>query len=177
MFGLFPHCVRVCDARMMCGCDARVCVRSRVCAWVRGCARVCVCAYVCMRTRGKSRPPPPKKFEVLTLRMSIYTLFGRSMRQFHHIGSESQSPAEAAVCLGQNTVQKPEALLGEWLLGHDMWSGTARSFDICPAWTPPRCLPGHSGCRKTRQGQRAQNTFLLASAGYAYSLLCAGWSK
>jgi len=51
MFRLFPHCVRVCDARMMCGCDARVCVRLCVCACVCMGARVRVrvCAGMCVR--------------------------------------------------------------------------------------------------------------------------------
>jgi hypothetical protein len=118
----------------------------------------------------KARPPPPKKFEGLILKMSTYTLFGRSMRQFHHTGSESHCPAAIAVGLLQNTVQKPEALPALWMLARDSWSGTVGLFGTCPALTPPKCLPGRLVCRKTPQGLGVQTTFLLANARYACSL-------
>ncbi|CAB4136120.1 hypothetical protein UFOVP566_68 [uncultured Caudovirales phage] len=92
------------------------------------------------------------------------------MRQFHRTGSEFRCPVEAAACLLQNTVQKPEALPILWLLARDSWWGTVGSSGTCPAWTLPGYLQGHLACRKTRRGLGVRTTFLLASAKYACSL-------
>ena len=109
--------------------------------------------------------------------MLTYTLFGRSKRQFHRIDSGSHCPVAIVVGLLQNTVQKPEVLLGVLLLARDTWSGTVGSSGICPAWTPLECLPGHLGYRKTRRGLHVRNTILFANAEYACSLLCEGSSE
>ena len=80
MSGLLLRCVRVRCARMMCGC---VCAYAGAhgCAWVRMGAGAWVCARMCVCVHGeKSRPPLPKKIEVLISERSAYTLFGRSMR-------------------------------------------------------------------------------------------------
>ena len=104
-------------------------------------------------------------------------LFGLPKRKFHHRCSGFRYPGEAAVCLPQNTAQKPEALLAPWLLGRGSWSETVGLSGTCLALPPPSYLQGHSGYRRTRLMQRVRNTIWTASAGYACSLLCAECSE
>ena len=84
--------------------------------------------------------------------------FGLSKRQFHHIGFGSQNLGGVAAVPVQSIVQTPVALLTLMLLEHGRWQGIEGSSDICPAWTPPGCLQGPVGYRKTRRGQYAQKT-------------------
>lgn len=84
--------------------------------------------------------------------------FGLSKRQFHRIGSGSQNPVEVAAVPVQSTARMLAALLGPLGLEHGRWQGIVGLSGICPAWTLPGYLPGHSGCRKTRRGQYAQKT-------------------
>ena len=97
-------------------------------------------------------------------------LFGRSKRQFRHRCFGFRCPVEAAACLLQNTVQKPEAPPDPWLLGRDNWWGTVGLSGTCLALPPPGYLQGRLTCRRSRQGLDARTTFLPASAGYACSL-------
>ena len=120
----------------------------------------------------KSKTPTPKKFKVLILGKLVCMLFGLPKRQFHRRYSGFHCPVEVAVCLLQNTVQKPEALPALWLLGHDRWWGTVGLSGTCPALPPPRYLQGRSGYRKTRLGLRVRNTIWTANAECECLLLC-----
>jgi hypothetical protein len=106
----------------------------------------------------KTETPPLKKFKGLILGKSICMWFGQSKRQFHHIGFVSRCPGAIAAVLGQNTARMLATLPVRLDLERDKWQGIAGSFHTCPAYTPPRCLQGPVGYRRTRRGQYAQKT-------------------